>query len=58
MREHRLFSKEQQLKHHTAMKKILDDIKAENFTKQEFVVYGIIAPLALVAMTILGGLLS
>ena len=40
------------------MKKILDDIKAENFTKQEFVVYGIIAPLALVAMTVLGGLLS
>jgi len=40
------------------MKKILDDIKAENFTKKEFVVYGIIAPLALVAMTILGGLLS
>lgn len=40
------------------MKKILDDIKAENFTKREFVVYGIIAPLALVVVTIIAGLLS
>ena len=37
------------------MKKILDDIKAENFTKQEFVVYGIIVPLAIAATAILGG---
>lgn len=40
------------------MKQIIDDIKAENFTKREFIVYGIIAPLALVAVTILGGLLA
>lgn len=40
------------------MKQIIDDIKAENFTKNEFVVYGIIAPLALVVVTILGGLLA
>ena len=40
------------------MKRIIDDIKAENFTKQEFIVYGVIVPLALVAITIIGGLLS
>lgn len=40
------------------MKQIIDDIKAENFTKKEFIVYGIIAPLALVVVTILGGLLA
>ena len=40
------------------MKQIIDDIKAENFTKQEFVVYGIIVPLAFVAISILGGLLA
>lgn len=40
------------------MKRFIDDIKAENFTKREFVVYGIIVPLALVAITIIGGLLS
>lgn len=40
------------------MKRIIDDIKVENFTKQEFVVYGVIVPLALVAITFLGGLLS
>ena len=40
------------------MKRIIDDIKAENFTKQEFVVYGVIVPLALVAITIIGGMLS
>lgn len=39
------------------MKQIIDDIKAENFNKKEFIVYGIIAPLALVVVTILGGLL-
>lgn len=40
------------------MKQIIDDIKAENFTKKEFIVYGIIAPLTLVVVTILGGLLA
>lgn len=40
------------------MKQIIDDIKAENFTRREFIVYGIIAPLALVVVTILGGLLA
>lgn len=40
------------------MKQIIDDIKAENFTKKEFIVYGIIAPLALVVVIILGGLLA
>lgn len=39
------------------MKQIIDDIKAENFTRWEFIIYGIIAPLALVVVTILGGLL-
>ena len=43
------------LKHQNDMKKILDDIKAENFTKQEFIVYGIIVPLAIAATAILGG---
>lgn len=40
------------------MKQILDDIKAENFTKKEVLVYGIIVPLAFVAISMLGGLLS
>lgn len=40
------------------MKRIIDDIKAENFTKQEFIAYGVIVPLALVAITIIGRLLS
>lgn len=40
------------------MKQIIDDIKAENFTRREFIIYGIIAPLALVVVTILGGLLA
>lgn len=40
------------------MKEIIDDIKAENFTKQDFIVYGIIVPLALVAATMIGGLLA
>ena len=40
------------------MKQIIDDIKAENFTRREFIIYGIIAPLALVGVTILGGLLA
>ena len=37
------------------MKQIIDDIKAENFTKQEFVVYGVIIPLTIAALSILGG---
>lgn len=40
------------------MKRIIDDIKAENFTKREVIVYGIIVPLGMVVMTIIGGLLS
>ena len=40
------------------MKEIIDDIKAENFTKKEFIVYGTIVPLALVAATMIGGLLA
>ena len=40
------------------MKQIIDDIKAENFTKKEVIVYGIIVPLALVAVTKIGGLLA
>lgn len=38
------------------MNKIIEDIKAENFTKKEFVVYGIVVPLCIVAVAILGGL--
>lgn len=30
----------------------------ENFTKDEFIVYGVLVPLAIVAITIIGGLLS
>ena len=37
------------------MKKILDDIKAENFTKQEMIIYGVIAPIVLVAVMALAG---
>lgn len=40
------------------MKRLLDDIKAENFTKEDFVVYGVIVPLALVVITIIGGLMA
>lgn len=40
------------------MKEIIDDIKSENFTKRQFVVYGIIVPLAFVAITIIEGLLA
>ena len=40
------------------MKEIIDDIKAENFTKKEVIVYGIIVPQALVAVTMIGGLLA
>lgn len=40
------------------MQRIIDDIKAENFTKREMVIYGIILPLAFVAISMLGGLLA
>lgn len=40
------------------MKRIIDDIMNENFTKDEFIVYGVLVPLAIVAITIIGGLLS
>lgn len=40
------------------MNKIIDDIKAENFTRMEFVVYGVIVPLCIVAVALLGGMLE
>ena len=38
------------------MKEIIDDIKAENFTNQEFIVYGVIVPLGSVVVAMIGGL--
>ena len=38
------------------MKEIIDDIKAENFTKKEFVIYGVIVPLGIVVVAMIGGL--
>ena len=40
------------------MKEIIDDIKAENFTKQEFIVYGIIVPLVIILLMGVEGLLA
>mgnify|MGYP003292084407 CR=1 FL=1 len=40
------------------MKRIIDDIMTENFTKDEFIVYGVFVPIAIVVITIIGGLLS
>ena len=40
------------------MKQIIDDIKAENFTKKEFVIYGVIVPLGIVVVAMIGGLLA
>lgn len=40
------------------MKEIIDDIKAENFTKKEFVIYGIIVPIGIVVVAMIGGLLA
>ena len=40
------------------MKEIIDDIKAENFTKKEFVIYGVIVPLGIVVVAMIGGLLA
>lgn len=34
------------------------DILSENFTQREYVVYGIIAPIAFVIITAIGGMLS
>ena len=38
------------------MKEIIDDIKAENFTRREFIVYGIIVPIGIVVVAMIGGL--
>lgn len=40
------------------MKQIIDDIKAENFTKKDFVIYGIIVPIGIVVVAMIGGLLA
>lgn len=40
------------------MKEIIDDIKAENFTKKDFVIYGVIVPLGIVVDAMIGGLLA
>jgi len=40
------------------MKEIIDDIKAENFTRREFIVYGIIVPIGIVVVAMIGGLLA
>lgn len=40
------------------MKEIIDDIKAENFTKKDFVIYGIIVPIGIVVVAMIGGLLA
>ncbi len=40
------------------MKQIIDDIKAENFTKKEFVIYGVIVPLGIVLVAMIEGLLA
>ena len=40
------------------MKEIIDDIKAENFTMKEFIVYGIIVPMGIVVVAMIGGLLA
>lgn len=34
---------------------MMKDIQKENFTKREYVVYGVIAPLALVAIMLFAG---
>ena len=34
------------------------DIMKENFTRKEYVIYGIVAPLALIALMALGGWLE
>lgn len=37
------------------MKKLIEDIKSENYTRDEIVIYGIIAPLALVLVCVVAG---
>lgn len=34
---------------------MMKDIQKENFTRKEYILYGIITPLALIALMILGG---
>lgn len=40
------------------MKIMVKDIKSENFTRKEYVVYGIIAPLVLLLVCVLAGSLK
>ena len=40
------------------MKKILEDLKAENFSKKEMVVYGVLYPLGLMAVLVAAGALA
>ena len=40
------------------MKEIIDDIKTENFTKKEFIIYGTIVPLGIVVVAMIEGLLA
>ena len=44
------------------MKEFLDimmkDIQEENFTRKEYIVYGIITPLSLIALMVVGGWLE
>lgn len=35
------------------MKELMNDIKAEGYTKKEFIVYGIVAPILMVAAIII-----
>ena len=35
------------------MKELINDIKAEGYTKKEFIVYGIVAPILMVAAIII-----
>ena len=37
---------------------MMKDIQEENFTRNEYVIYGIVAPLALIALMALGGWLE
>ncbi len=36
------------------MKELMNDIKAEGYTKKEFIVYGIVAPILMAAAIIIG----
>ena len=37
------------------MKKILEDLKAENFSKKEMLVYGVVYPLAMTVVIVAAG---